>query len=106
MFGLDFMLDDEFKVFLIEVNTNPDLVVKESPILARLIPTVLDNTFSLAVDPLFPPPPNHTQSNKKSGAGDQIFENKFELVFDEKIDAPKLAEVLRQSGNVILEIDE
>jgi D-alanine-D-alanine ligase-like ATP-grasp enzyme len=50
LYGLDFMLDDKFKVYLIEVNTNPDLQVKESPLLSRLIPSVLENTFQLAVD--------------------------------------------------------
>ena len=55
---------------------------------------------------MFPPPPNHTQSNKKSGAYELCPENKFELVFDEKIDGPGLAEVIRVRGNVILEIDD
>jgi tubulin monoglycylase TTLL3/8 len=106
LYGLDFMLDEDFKVYLIEVNTNPDLEVKESPILARLIPTVLDNTFQLAVDPLFPPPPGHTQSTKKSVSYELCPENKFELVFDERVDGPGLAEVIRKRGNVIVEIDD
>ena len=66
LYGLDFMLDEDFKVYLIEVNTNPALQFSESPLLARLIPTLLDNTFSLVVDPLFPPPPNFTQTTRKS----------------------------------------
>lgn len=37
LFGLDFMIDDDFKVILIEVNTNPCLELS-SPLLARLIP--------------------------------------------------------------------
>jgi len=44
IYGLDFMLDEDFKVYLIEVNTNPDLSLS-SPLLARLIPSMLDNTF-------------------------------------------------------------
>ena len=57
VFGLDFMIDDQFKIYLIEVNTNPCLELS-SPLLARLIPTMLDNAFKIASDPLFPPPEN------------------------------------------------
>lgn len=42
--GYDFMLDDNFKLSLIEVNTNPCLET-ESPLLARIIPDLIDNTF-------------------------------------------------------------
>ena len=37
LFGLDFMIDRNFKVWLIEINTNPCLETT-SPILTRLIP--------------------------------------------------------------------
>ena len=37
LFGLDFMIDTNFKVWLIEINTNPCLETT-SPILVRLIP--------------------------------------------------------------------
>jgi len=52
LFGYDFMIDEDLKVYLIEVNTNPCL---ETPcaLLQRLIPQVLDQTFKLAVDPFF-----------------------------------------------------
>ena len=55
VYGFDFMFDDAFKVFLIEVNTNPCLELA-SPLLARLIPTMLENSLRVAVDPIFPPP--------------------------------------------------
>ena len=38
------MLDADFRLYLIEVNTNPCLEMT-SPLLARIIPEVLDNTF-------------------------------------------------------------
>ena len=44
LFGLDFMIDRNFKVWLIEINTNPCLETS-SPILMRLIPTIVENTF-------------------------------------------------------------
>lgn len=57
IYGYDFMFDDEFKVYLIEVNTNPCLELG-CPLLARLIPTMVENALRLTIDPLFPPPEN------------------------------------------------
>ncbi len=37
IFGLDFMIDESYHVWLIEVNTNPCLELS-SPLLARIIP--------------------------------------------------------------------
>ena len=54
IFGYDFMIDENFKVFLIEVNTNPCLEIC-CPLLARLISELLDNSFRIALDPLFQP---------------------------------------------------
>ena len=44
IFGYDFMLDKEFSVYLIEVNTNPCLEAS-SPLLGRIIPAMLDSAF-------------------------------------------------------------
>lgn len=55
IFGLDFMIDENKKVWLIEVNTNPCLALSSS-LLARLIPFMIENAFRIAVDPIFPPP--------------------------------------------------
>ena len=52
IFGYDFMIDENFKVYLIECNTNPSLEIC-CPLLARIIPELLDNSFRIAVDPLF-----------------------------------------------------
>jgi hypothetical protein len=54
LFGYDFMIDESFRVYLIEANTNPCLEIS-CPLLARIIPEVMDNTFMLALDPLFQP---------------------------------------------------
>jgi len=54
IFGYDFMIDENFKVFLIEANTNPCLEIC-SPLLARIIPELLDNSFRIAIDPLYQP---------------------------------------------------
>lgn len=102
VFGLDFMLDEQFKVYLIEVNTNPCLELA-SPLLARLIPSMLENSLRLAVDPIFPPPENFSQ--RKQVVNELCPENKYDLVFDERIDGPELRELFREKENVILELD-
>jgi Tubulin-tyrosine ligase family len=103
VFGLDFMLDDQFKPYLIEVNTNPCLEMA-CPLLARLIPTMLENAFRILVDPMFPPPEGFSQ--KKQVVQELTPECKFQLIFDERLDAPQLLEVFKQKADVIVEIDE
>ena len=49
------MIDEDMKPWLIEVNTNPCLEMG-CPLLHKIIPTVIENTFKLCIDPLFPPP--------------------------------------------------
>lgn len=49
VFGLDFMIDDEFRSYLIEVNTNPCLELS-CPLLARLIPNMLENALKIGLD--------------------------------------------------------
>ncbi|CAD8210274.1 unnamed protein product [Paramecium octaurelia] len=53
IFGLDFMIDDDFKVWLIEINSNPCLE-ESSLLLQKLIPRMLDDAFSLTLDQIFP----------------------------------------------------
>ena len=60
VFGLDFMLDDEFKPYLIEVNTNPCLEMS-CPLLARLVPSMLENAIRIVVDPMYAPPEGFSQ---------------------------------------------
>jgi hypothetical protein len=52
IFGYDFMIDENFKVYLIEVNTNPSLEIC-CPLLARIIPELLDNSFRFCLDPIY-----------------------------------------------------
>lgn len=98
IYGYDFMFDDDFKVYLIEVNTNPCLELG-CPLLARLIPTMVENALRLVVDPLFPPPENWSQ--KKCVVNDVCPENKFELIFDERVDGGYLMELMKEKNNII-----
>jgi tubulin--tyrosine ligase len=51
--GFDFMLDEDMKLLLIEVNTNPCLETASCILLQRLIPQMLDQSLKIAVDPFF-----------------------------------------------------
>ena len=42
--GYDFMMDEDFRLILIEANTNPCLET-ESPLLSRIIPELIESTF-------------------------------------------------------------
>ena len=55
LYGLDFMIDENYKPWLIEVNNNPCLETS-CLLLNRIIPSVVENVLRIAVDPMFPPP--------------------------------------------------
>jgi len=52
IFGFDFMIDEDYAIYLIEANTNPCLETG-CPLLARIIPNMLESAFRIAVDPFF-----------------------------------------------------
>lgn len=87
VFGLDFMIDDEFRPYLIEVNTNPCLELS-CPLLARLIPQMLENGLKIGMDSVFIPPEGY--SSKKGFIGDACPENRYSLVYDSRHDGPQL----------------
>ena len=47
------MVDENFKVWLIEVNNNPCLELS-CGLLSTVIPGMLENAFRIAMDPIFP----------------------------------------------------
>ena len=52
IFGYDFMMDTEFNLFLIEINTNPGLE-ESSPWIKLIVPRMLDDALRLNIDQLF-----------------------------------------------------
>lgn len=98
VYGYDFMIDSKGKPWLIEVNTNPCLDTS-SPILARVIPSMIENAIRIAVDPIFPEPSN---SPKKSTAlwSDINLENKFELIFNSQIDGQQVLATMQHRNTV------
>ncbi|CAD8205623.1 unnamed protein product [Paramecium pentaurelia] len=98
LFGLDFMIDDNFKLWLIEANTNPCLELS-CPLLSRIIPAMVENLFRIAIDPIFPPPYfEEWPQNKKLFIPDNVLENnRFELIFDELIEKKSMFNLYRDS---------
>ena len=49
IFGYDFLIDEEFNPFLIEINTNPGLE-ESSPLIKMLVHRMVDDAFKLTID--------------------------------------------------------
>ena len=52
IFGYDFILDNDFKPWILEINNNPGLGIS-SPLIEKLIPRMLDDAFRLTIDKIF-----------------------------------------------------
>ena len=52
LFGFDFIIDEDFNLWLIEVNTNP-CIEESSTILKVYLPRMIDDMLKLTVDQFF-----------------------------------------------------
>ena len=52
IFGYDFMIDEKYNPFLIEINTNPGFEFS-SPLINMLLPRLIDDAFKLTIDSHF-----------------------------------------------------
>lgn len=86
IFGYDFMIDENIKPFLIEINSNPCIEIISSNIIDKIIPNMIDNAFRIVLDPIFPPPEFNPP---KKITNPYHFNNKFSLIFDEIVDGKK-----------------
>lgn len=73
VFGMDFMIDNHFKPWLIEINSNPCLEIS-CPLLSRIIPGMIENSLRIGLDPLFPPP-SHYPPQRRYQLSDNILQN-------------------------------
>lgn len=65
IFGYDFIIDEQLKPWLIEVNTNPCLE-ESSKLLRMLLPRMIDDAFKLTLDQAFPAPFEELESSVSS----------------------------------------
>ena len=104
LMGLDFMMDDDLNLSLIEVNTNPCLDVP-CLLLQRLIPQLLDQTMKVAVDPML----QATEHQYYMNPDFTVSELRYQLVYEAPI--PKISSDLMnykipgEAGSKVL-IDE
>lgn len=52
LFGFDFMIDEDFRLWLIEVNTNPYIGLYNDQ-MEDVLPKMFDGLFKICLDPLF-----------------------------------------------------
>ena len=52
IFGFDFILDNDFKLWILEINNNPGLSIS-SPVIEKLVPRMMDDAFRLTIDKVF-----------------------------------------------------
>ena len=89
------MIDQEWKPWIIECNTNPCLALSSSH-LSRLIPALIENTFKLTLDIMFPEPDTCKGKRKfpNNGMLDVLPDNKYELIFHSLVDGKALLDKL------------
>ena len=52
IFGYDFILDEDYNPFLLEINTNPGYEIS-SPLIEKLVPRMIDDALRLTIDKAF-----------------------------------------------------
>ena len=82
IFGYDFMFDQDYKPFLLEINTNPGLEIS-SPLIEMLMPRLIDDAFKLTIDKVFLLSQENLEKMKKDPfkvGGYEDEENMWELL--------------------------
>lgn len=54
LLGYDFLIDEDFRIWLIEINTNPYLGIPNDYI-GNLLPKMIDDMCDIVIDPVYPP---------------------------------------------------
>ena len=52
IFGYDFILDNDFRPWILEINNNPGLGIS-SPVIEKLVPRMIDDALRLTIDKVF-----------------------------------------------------
>ena len=52
IFGYDFILDNDFNPWILEINNNPGLGIS-SPVIQKLVPRMIDDALRLTIDKVF-----------------------------------------------------
>jgi hypothetical protein len=76
LFGFDFLVDEDFRVWLIEINTNPFLGTPNKE-MVKLVPEMVDDMCKLVIDPIYKPTSVPESEDPNSANG-------FELIYREE----------------------
>ena len=52
LFGYDFMIDEDFRVWLIEINSNP-YIGTPNDFTKQLVPNMIDEMLQIVLDPIY-----------------------------------------------------
>ena len=74
IFGYDFILDNEFKLWILEINNNPGLGIS-SPVIEKLVPRMIDDALRLTIDKVF----NTEYSSQCYDKKKKIYKTKYKL---------------------------
>jgi hypothetical protein len=58
------MIDEDFRVWLIEINTNP-YIGTPNEYIKNLVPNMIDEMLNIVLDPIYPPSKEYQESIKK-----------------------------------------
>ena len=73
IFGYDFIVDNEFRPWILEINDNPGLCIS-SPVIEKIIPRMLDDAFRLTIDVVF-----NTKYSPECFDSKKRYKSKFKL---------------------------
>lgn len=74
IFGYDFIIDENFKPWILEINDNPGLSIS-SPVIAKLIPRMFDDAMRLTIDKIF----NTVYSDEVIDSSTNSYKSKYPL---------------------------
>jgi hypothetical protein len=77
MLGVDFMLDDNLRLHLLEINSNPAMWFDSSPTLRKLVPELIESTFDVVLQA------QRTSGSEQREAASVSAHSPFELLVDE-----------------------
>jgi hypothetical protein len=63
LFGFDFLIDEDFRVWLIEVNSNP-YIGMPNKWAKEAVPKMMDEALNIVLDPIYPPRDEYYQGLK------------------------------------------
>ena len=79
IFGYDFMLDEEYNPYLLEINTNPGYE-ESSPLIKMLVPRLIDDALRLTIDKAFERNDKNKNISKFSVEGYSDEENMWQKI--------------------------